>query len=195
MLSSRFGATEEEAEAPEGEASASSSGGGTSGRAHKRPSAAAAASSSTSSSPDGKKSRSSAGNDMRELLVRSSDGIEVAWPRAAVARSAVLANSLDDTDGDAPFPTPPSVPTAALVALMARWYHLDVKYDVSPPPFRPGDVTADCTYDLIFVSRRFARDLRARNVSLTPAGARALWKRTYGPPAGRGEEPPGWRRA
>ena len=54
--------------------------------------------------------------------------------------------------------------TAALVALMARWYHLDVKYDVSPPPCRPGDVTADCTYDLIFVSRRFARDLRARNV-------------------------------
>ena len=85
--------------------------------------------------------------------------------------------------------------TAALVALMARWYHLDVKYDVSPPPCRPGEVTADCTYDLIFVSRRFARDLRARNVSLTPAGARALWKRTYGPPAGRGEEPPGWRRA
>ena len=84
--------------------------------------------------------------------------------------------------------------TAALVALMARWYHLDVKYDVSPPPCRPGEVTADCTYDLIFVSRRFARDLRARNVSLTPAGARALWKRTYGPPAGR-EEPPGWRRA
>ena len=91
--------------------------------------------------------------------------------------------------------SPPAEQKAALVALMARWYHLDVKYDVSPPPCRPGDVTADCTYDLIFVSRRFARDLRARNVSLTPAGARALWKRTYGPPAGRGEEPPGWRRA
>ena len=57
--------------------------------------------------------------------------------------------------------------TAALVALMARWYHLDIKYDVSPPPCRPGEVTADCTYDLIFVSRRFARDLRARLVLAT----------------------------
>lgn len=81
--------------------------------------------------------------------------------------------------------------TAALVALMTRWYHLDVKYDVSPPPCRPGTTAADCTYDLIFVSRRFTRDLRARNVTLTSDGARALWKRTYGPPTGR-EEPPGW---
>lgn len=77
--------------------------------------------------------------------------------------------------------------TAALVALMARWYYLDVKYDVSPPPCRPGTAVADCTYDLIFVSRRFAGDLRARNVTLTSDGARTLWKRTYGPPTGRKE--------
>ena len=59
--------------------------------------------------------------------------------------------------------------TAALVALMARWYHLDVKYDVPPPPCRPGEVTADCTRRPTSVSRRFARDLRARN---PPAHAR-----------------------
>ena len=114
MLSFGFGATQKEAEAPEGEASASGSGGGTSGRAPKRPSAAAA-SSSTTSSPDGKKSRSSAGNDTRELLVRSSEGDDVAWSRPAALRSAALANSLDNTDGDAPFPTP--LPTAALRTL------------------------------------------------------------------------------
>ena len=49
------------------------------------------------------------------VLVKSAEGEDVAWPRTAAARSAVLANWLDDTDGDAPFPTP--LPTAALRTL------------------------------------------------------------------------------
>ena len=51
-----------------------------------------------------------------ELRVRSSDGVEVAWPRAAVARSHLLANWLSDTGAaDGAFQTP--IPTAALAAL------------------------------------------------------------------------------